>query len=166
MDCDIQSYDQIQLANNTAEIVANRDVPKLFKATSTTQLLTYRKIQRIPDQQITQLKQQPSYSKLPLRLMELLSKLQRIPAQWWKTTLQMQISSTLFVMLTTFSGSSLLTYKYGTRGVTKIIRAKGRRRSRCDRKSDPGLYRSGGIGSASGAESIRRIARPRINFTS
>ena len=49
-------------------------MPKLFKAT--TQLLSYRK-------------------------------LQRVPAQWWKTTLQMQISSTLFVMLTTFSGSSL-----------------------------------------------------------
>ena len=50
-------------------------MPKLFKAT--TQLLSYRK-------------------------------LQRVPAQWWKTTLQMQISSTIFVMLTTFSGSSLL----------------------------------------------------------
>ena len=60
-------------------------MPKLFKAT--TQLLSYRK-------------------------------LQRVPAQWWKTTLQMQISSTLFVMLTTFSGSSLL----GTATVRTITR--------------------------------------------
>ena len=96
--------------------------------------------------------------------MALLSKLQRIPAQWCKTTQQMEISSTLFVILTTFSGSSLLT-SYGTRGVTRIIRAKGRRRSRCDRKFDPGLYRSGGIGSASGINPSDRI-RPRINFTS